>query len=141
MTSILSGKVSKTSLPLIRPPSGPDTPVLKRLLLPQGELAQFYDGQDGVRYIAFIELLAGNPRGNHYHKLKEEYLYLVRGELFLIVEDVLSKERRELPVVAGDLVRIFTGIAHALNIIKPGDAIEFSAAPFDPADIHRYPLT
>ena len=136
----LSTKILKQSLPLVQPPSGPDTPVLKRLALPQGELAQFFDGEEGIRYIAFIELRPGNPRGNHFHNHKEEWIYLVRGELSLIVEDVASKERAELPMVAGDLVKISTGVAHTLKIIQPGHAIEFSAQRFDAADIHRYVL-
>lgn len=137
---ILSGKVTKQSLPTVQPPSGPETPVLKRLALPQGELAQFYDGKAGIRYIAFIELLAGNPRGNHYHKQKEEWIYLLRGALSLILEDVASKERSTTSLMAGDLVKISTGVAHTLKIIQPGAAIEFSTARFDPTDIHRYVL-
>src|SRR5258705_6781662 len=66
-TSLLSGKVTRQSLPILQPPTAPGSPVLKRLKLPQGELAQFYDGEPGIQYIAYIELLPGNPRGNHYH--------------------------------------------------------------------------
>src|SRR5438874_9201479 len=137
---ILSGKVTKMSLPLIQPPSGPAAPILKRLALPQGELAQFYDGEKGVRYVAFIELLPGSPRGNHYHKIKEEWIYLIRGELSLVLEDLASKERAAETMVAGDLVKISTGVAHTLQISESGMAIEFSEARFDPADIYRYVL-
>ncbi len=137
---ILCGKVSKLTLPVIQPPSGPGTPILKRLALPQGELAQFYDDQEGIRYIAFIELLAGAPRGNHYHMIKEEWIYLVRGTLSLIVEDIVSKARDSFSLVAGDLVRISTGVAHTLQIVDAGQAIEFSTARFDPKDIYRYVL-
>jgi len=139
-TKLISGKVVKISLAVVQPPSGPETPVLKRLALPQGELAQFYDGADGIRYIAFIELLAGNSRGNHYHKHKEEWIYLVRGELSLVLQDMDSKEKATVPMAAGDLVKISPGVAHTLKIIQPGDAIEFSTARFDASDIHRHVL-
>jgi quercetin dioxygenase-like cupin family protein len=111
------------------------------LLLPQGELAQFYDANDGMRYIAFIELLPGTVRGNHYHRIKEEWIYLMQGEVLLIVEDLDSKTRASVPLRAGDLVLIPTGIAHALQVGAPGQAIEFSPARFDPLDIHRVQLT
>src|SRR5207244_1538986 len=107
------------------------------LLLPQGELAQFYDAEQGVRYLAFIELRSGSVRGNHYHRVKEEWVYIIAGELALIVEDISTRARESLPLGAGDLVFIPTGIAHALQVQQTGQAIEFSVARFDPLDIHK----
>ena len=139
-TRLLNGKVLKQALPLFQLPLGPAAPTLKRLLLPQGELAQFYDADVGMRYLAFIELLAGQVRGNHYHKVKEELVYIIRGEVWLSVADVNSQERASVVLQAGDLVVIRTGIAHAIRTVESGQAVEFSIARFDPADIHRYPL-
>jgi len=133
--------VVKRSLPVLDPSAGADPLSLKRLLLPQGELAQFYDSDDPIRYIAFIELKEGSVRGNHYHKIKEEWLYLIHGEIELVVEDIQSKTREGVPLQTGELAVLKPGVAHALRILKPGRAIEFSKVRFDPADIHRYPLT
>src|SRR5436305_702140 len=80
---LLGGKVRKQALAVVQPPSVAESPTLKRLMLPQGELAQFYDGDEGIRYIAQIELQAGSVRGNHYHKAKEEWVYLISGEVNL----------------------------------------------------------
>jgi mannose-6-phosphate isomerase-like protein (cupin superfamily) len=138
--TVLNGKVLKQSLPVLPLPLGPDAPALKRLLLPQGELAQFYDAAEGVRYLAFIELVPGQVRGNHYHKVKEELVYVIQGEVLLIVEDIDSKERASVELRTGDFGMIRTGVAHAYRTVSAGQAIEFSVARFDPADIHRYPL-
>ena len=138
--ALLGGKVTKRALPLVQPPSTADSPTLKRLMLPQGELAQFYDGEEGIRYIAQIELQAGSVRGNHYHKVKHEWVYMMSGEVTLIVEDLESKARETALLVPGDLAFIQTGVAHALQVIKSGQAIEFSTARFDPADIYRHKL-
>jgi mannose-6-phosphate isomerase-like protein (cupin superfamily) len=139
-TTFLNGKVLKRSLPVLQLPLGPDAPALRRLLLPQGELAQFHNAEEGIRYMAFIELLPGQVRGNHYHKIKEELVYVIRGEVSLSVADIDSQARASVPLRAGDLALIRTGIAHALRTVEPGQAIEFSVARFDPADIHRFPL-
>jgi len=136
----LGGKVIRQVLPLVSLPVGPDAPSLKRLLLPQGELAQLYDATEGIRYLAAIELREGNTRGNHYHKFKQEFLYVLQGEVRLVVEDVESKTRETAPLQPGDLAFIQTGVAHALQIVRPGLALEFSGARFDAADIYRYPL-
>jgi uncharacterized RmlC-like cupin family protein len=137
---LLGGKVTKRTLPLVQPSSTPDSRTLKRLLLPQGELAQFYDGDEGIRYIAQIELQAGSIRGNHYHKVKQEWVYVMGGELTLVVEDLESKARESTPLLGGDLAFIQTGVVHALQVTKSGQAIEFSTSRFDPADIYRHKL-
>jgi Uncharacterized conserved protein, contains double-stranded beta-helix domain len=138
--SILAGKVTKRTLPLVEPSSTPDSRTLKRLMLPQGELAQFYDGDQGIRYIAQIELQAGSVRGNHYHKVKQEWVYMMSGEVTLVLEDLESKARESAPLLAGDLAFIQTGVIHALQVTKSGQAIEFSTSRFDPADIYRHKL-
>ena len=84
-TSYLSGRVWKRVLPTFdaAPPPGTTGPL--RMRLPQGELAQFYDDPQGIHYLAFIELKEGTKRGNHFHRIKEEYIYLLSGELVLVV--------------------------------------------------------
>jgi quercetin dioxygenase-like cupin family protein len=136
----LAGKVVRRSLPVSSGRPGPDSPRLKRLLLPQGELAQVHDSDDGIRYMAVIETRMGSVRGNHYHKVKEEWIYVMQGELLLMVEDIQTKERASVPLQTGDLVMIQTGIAHVLRTVKPGQAIEFSPTRFNPADIFPFPL-
>lgn len=137
--TFLSGKVVKRTLPVLEAAAAPGAPV-KRLLLPQGELAQFFDGDPPIRYIAAVELRVGRVRGNHYHQVKEEWFYTVHGELILLVEDIASAARASVLLQAGDLAVIHTGIAHAWQPVSPGQAIEFSPARFDPADIHQYRL-
>jgi mannose-6-phosphate isomerase-like protein (cupin superfamily) len=136
----LNGKVRKRALPAFELPLAPDAPTVKRLLLPQGELAQFYDADEAIRYLAFIELRAETVRGNHYHKVKEEWVYLIAGEAALIVEDIQAKKRESVPLKQGDLAVITTGVAHAIKVEKAGQAVEFSSARFDPLDTHKYPL-
>ncbi|SPE51789.1 hypothetical protein SBV1_1430006 [Verrucomicrobia bacterium] len=136
----LEGKVIRQTLPIIDNPAGPGIPALKRLRLAQGELAQIYDAERGIRYMAVIELLAQNTRGNHYHKVKEELVYMMQGEVVLVVEDIRSKARESVPLRPGDLALIRTEVAHALRVTASGLAIEFSQARFDAQDIYRYPL-
>ena len=140
-TTFLAGKVVHHSLPQVPAPPPPGAPHLKRLMLAQGELAQFHDADEGMRYLAFIELRAGTVRGNHYHKIKAELIYVIQGELDLVVEDINSKQRETIPMRTGDLAFIQTGIAHALRVLVAGAALECSPSRFDPADIYRYPLT
>jgi mannose-6-phosphate isomerase-like protein (cupin superfamily) len=129
--------VIKRTLPEVAPGTT-NSPVLKRLLLPQVELALFYDGSDPIHYIAFIELKAGTQRGNHFHKHKFEWIYVLTGEFLLRAEEVETHERQKLTVRGGDLINIRPGVAHVLDIHQSGHAIEFSPARFDQGDIYRY---
>ncbi len=139
--AFLGDKVRKWSLPVFagRPPN--EAPALKRMQLAQGELAQFYDGEQGMRYLAYVELLKNGVRGNHYHLRKQEWIYVLQGGVLLTLEDVHSPGRVSVKALAGDVVYIHTGIAHALETLEPGHAVEFSPGRVDPADLHPYKLT
>jgi hypothetical protein len=138
--NLLSGGLIKRSLPVLSPGPGVPLPSLKRLVLSQGELAQFHDGDPGIRYIASLEMLSGSVRGNHYHRIKEEHFYLMRGGVELIAEGVESKERVSILLEAGDLAVLRIGVAHAYCVREPGVAIEFSPTPFDSQDVYPHPL-
>lgn len=142
-TRFLSGRVRHATLAVFNQPTGPDAPVLKRLLLPQGELAQFHDSDDAMRYMACIELKAGGVRGNHYHQVKREWIYVIQGALDLVVADPATPEipPETIRLAAGELAEIQPGIAHALRTVVPGLAVEYSPSRFDPSDTHRHPLT
>ena len=136
----LGGKVLKRSLPTFQPPFAADIPVTKRLLLVQGELAQFHDGEEGIRYLAAIQFVSGTTRGNHYHLKKQEWVYMIAGTVLLVVEDVETKVRESFSMVTGDLVYIPPNIAHTFVVQQDGTAVEFSPIRFDPADTSRYML-
>jgi uncharacterized cupin superfamily protein len=135
----LNGRVLKWSLPVIQGNPPDDAPRLKRLALRQGELAHFSDGEK-IDYIAFVELRLGGIRGNHYHQKKEEAVYIIRGEMVLFVQDIQTREQASLTLQAGDLAVVATHIAHAYQTTQPGDAVEFSKARFDAADVYRFAL-
>jgi uncharacterized RmlC-like cupin family protein len=137
----LDGKVLKRSLPAFQPPFAADIPVTKRLMLAQGELAQFHDGEEGIRYLAAIQFVRGTTRGNHYHHEKQEWVYMVAGAVLLVVEDVATKVREAFSVVTGDLVYIPPNIAHTFVVQQDGMAVEFSPVRFDARDTSRYVLT
>src|SRR5690348_16725565 len=121
-STFLNRKVIKQFLPAVEPQNAADSPTLKRLLLPQGELAQFFDGEEPVRYLAYIELRSGSARGNHFHKVKEEWIYMLSGEAVLWVEDVETKAQEKVGLKVGDLVFVKTGVAHAIHVLQTGQA-------------------
>lgn len=111
--------------------------------LVQGELSQIYDGvcpEQGLLYLATVQLLPGQVRGNHYHMAKREWLYLLYGSLKLILRERITGVRDELQATAGDRIYLAPGIEHALAPLETGYAVEFSPDTFDPTDTFRADL-
>ena len=131
------GRLRKRSLPVFNGSPPPEAAAPKRLLLAQGELANFYDHPEGIRYLAFLELRAGAIRGNHFHRKKLEHLYLISGRLLLAAKENADGELISLQLEAGDLATIEPGICHAFEPGEAGQAIEFSPGMFDSADIYK----
>jgi uncharacterized RmlC-like cupin family protein len=123
----LDGKVIKRSLPVFQNSPPRDVVGPKRLLLAQGELANFYDGDEGIRYLALVELRVGQIRGNHFHRVKEEQIYIISGEVQLVTQSGDENMRVFIELRPGDLVSIAT-------------AVEFSKTRFDASDVERFQL-
>ncbi len=136
--SFLDGRVLKRSLPVFAPPLPPSSPVLKRLKLSQGELDHFWNGEEPIRYIASLELRAGTARGNHYHLHKREWIYVIKGQITVLVEDPASRRHDDFVLRTGDLGVIDIGIAHVYRITSSGQAVEFSSVTFDAADVYPW---
>src|SRR5262245_56446641 len=136
----LSGKLRRIRLPVFTQPTGPDAPFLKRLLLPQGELVQFHDDDEAMRYMAFLELKADGVRGNHFHRQKREFVYVISGKVELLAQNLADQAQTSVTLGAGELAIIETNVGHALRTIEAGSAIEFSPSRYDRTDVYRYPL-
>lgn len=91
-----------------------------------------------MRYIAFLELRAGGVRGNHYHRFKQEWLYVASGEIRLWAADMQIAQRESFAAKTGELAFIDCGLAHAFQTVAPGYAVEFSPARFDAADAYSF---
>jgi oxalate decarboxylase/phosphoglucose isomerase-like protein (cupin superfamily) len=72
--------------------------------------------------------------------VKEEWIYLLQGEVLVLVEDVQTKARASVSLRTGDLLFVPAGIAHLMQTVEPGQAIEFSPVRFNPADLFPFPL-
>jgi hypothetical protein len=138
--SYLNSKVIVQRLPRYDIPPGPGAPIMKLLNLAQGELAQIWDGSEGIHYIAGIELRHGTVRGNHYHERKLEFTYIISGTITLVVQETPRGERAEIPMERGCIARISTRVAHVLVPKTAGYALEFSPRIFELEDTCPFPL-
>lgn len=100
---------------------------ISRMINHKGELAVLSTQE--INFIAYVDYPQnGEPRGNHYHKNKMEYLYLCKGKIKGYFRDYKeTKENVEIvDIEAGSLILIYPGCTHKFEVIQEGHAIEFS---------------
>lgn len=131
----LDGRVTVSALPCYSGPNSDAGP--KRMLLPQGEFTLLHPACPEIRFCGLLGFPAGVSRGGHYHREKTEFLYVLSGRLHLETRHRQTGERFETDVVQGDLIRILPETDHRLTTIEPGEVLEYSASPHNPADTIR----
>jgi hypothetical protein len=135
----MMAKVSLRRLPDVAPPIPPGG---GRMVTAAGELAQIVNGEP-YRYLAFLEFQPDPdaPRGNHFHAVKTEHLYIVDGLVRASYLDLDTGEQSEVELRGGDLVAVSPRCAHAYIALEHSHAVEFSPLGYDPEDTIRYVLT
>ena len=101
-------------------------PVAKRLLFQQGELTMLSPLCPVIRQLSFLSIPKNEVRGNHYHKEKIEFLYVLRGKVNVYAKDLSTGGSARLSVGVGQVINIHPPIAHALQSVDDCDLIEFS---------------
>ncbi len=71
-----------------------------------------------------LHLEGGHSLSLQYHERKDETLYVLRGEILLLVE--VDGEMKETRLREGDSYRIRPGVRHRLRAERPGDLVEVS---------------
>ena len=130
-------KVTIRSLPVLAGP--PAAPILDgvRIRMTAGEAAPVFNGGPW-RFIGYLEFVPGSAawRGNHWHELKRESFYLIRGRLRGVFEDLDTGERAEAELREGDVLTIEPRCAHAFAALEYAQAIECSPYEYDASDAY-----
>lgn len=95
-----------------------------------------------IKHVSVIFSKKGAVRGNHFHKVDTQYLYVVSGGFESRSTDVITGQTRVITAVPGDLVKTPPKVAHTETFIEdtvlvamyttPREAIDFS-------DTFKYP--
>lgn len=111
----------------------------------------FYDGNEAtltslihfvedIKFAAFLQFQPNQPRGNHYHLKKIEYMLILDGEMRvdLKLKDDHSTTANFL-LKRGDLLAILPGVIHTFTATSktPVPALEFSPQRFLSSDVFK----
>ena len=89
--------------------------------------------------VNFIETVANQVRGNHYHKQTRELFFIVAGEVEIVVENTLSGERHEFCARKGDMFVVEPYELHTFRTRTDAQWINMLSQALDPhtPDFHR----
>jgi len=93
----------------------------------------------------YLATIAPNTiRGNHYHKETEEFFVIMSGKAKIILEDIKTKERKEILLDASEnhikRIRYGPNIAHAIKNISKETLFltAYITRPYDHNDQQEY---
>lgn len=106
-------------------------------LIPGSSAKAAISPPEPIEYFALLTFREGEPRGNHYHKEKVEYMIILNGSLhcdFSLVSN--RKDSYSVKLNAGEMVRISPGCTHTYTAVG-GDAtaLEISPQKLDLSDV------
>jgi len=104
---------------------------LRRVEKPWGYEIVFAENE---RYAGkILHLDAGHALSLQYHERKDETLYVLKGEVTLLVNADADKDGNmtEVTLAPGDSYRIRPGVRHRMSASAPCDVVEVSSPELD----------
>src|SRR5512137_1068531 len=92
----------------------------------RGEFVQI-SYQENIGHLAFFQIREGFSRGSHYHEIKEEVFYVVRGRIRAIFWDLSNGETEEHILTRGQKIYVKPRCAHIFHGLE--DASPANSSP------------
>jgi dTDP-4-dehydrorhamnose 3,5-epimerase-like enzyme len=102
----------------------------------RGEFAQI-SYRENIGHLAFFQIREGFFRGSHYHEIKEEVFYVIRGRIRALFKDLENGETEEHILTKGQKISVRPRCAHIFHGLEDALVIEYSPQFYDRAD--NYP--
>ena len=90
----------------------------------RGEIFRILDdGKTSIKSVLLITCNKGAIRANHYHKNDSHYVYMLKGSMEYIEEDLDGKNKNMVIVKRGDLVYTPPMKAHAMHFLEEASVL------------------
>lgn len=94
----------------------------------RGEITHILERED-LRHVSLITCKKNSVRGQHFHKLDHQYLFVLSGTFRYTTKDVNQGEWRVEILKPGSLAYTPPYIAHKLRALSNGMVLQLSTAP------------
>lgn len=100
----------------------------------RGYLIEFPIKNYKVEQVNMLFSYADTIRGNHYHKVTEEFFFVVNGHAKVTIQNVTTKEESSFIVKKGDSFSVYPYNLHTLDFVEDTLIMSFYSKEFDMND-------
>ncbi len=95
--------------------------------------------QDVWAEVNYVKTVAGQIRGNHYHKHTKELFFIISGEMRIFIQDLDGREITTFTCHGGEILIVDPYELHTFHTITESQWINALSSPFDDKnpDIYR----
>lgn len=116
-----------------------DIPGAKRWEEERGEFVQI-SYREEIWHLAVFGIRKGFSRGSHYHEVKEEIFYVIRGKIRALFLDMDTLQKEEYVLEKGDKIRIKPRCGHIFYGLEDTLVVEYSPQVYNMEDSYRIDL-
>ena len=106
----------------------------------RGYLVEFISKNYNIEQVNILFSLANTIRGNHYHKITEEFFYIINGEVKVTLRNVKTNEIQHFTVVSKESFSVTPFHYHTLEFTRDTHILSFYSKEFDINNTDIYSL-
>lgn len=96
----------------------------------RGAIYDLLDGET-IRHVGLLTSAAESIRGNHYHREQKQWMYIVEGEINLLLQDRRGEAGADAPVervrmANGDMIYIPPEVVHTIEARADTTFLDFN---------------
>jgi len=100
----------------------------------RGHIRDLLPPDVSVRHVGLITSAAGSVRGNHYHRSKDEWFFLVYGKATAAFRDS-DGDLHSFVMEGGDRAFVPRGVTHSYFFHEESSLLDLGTETFDPLDV------
>tara|TARA_B110000902_G_C14293413_1_gene582106 strand:- start:6125 stop:6481 length:357 start_codon:yes stop_codon:yes gene_type:complete len=106
----------------------------------RGYLVEFPSKNYNMEQVNVLFSFANTIRGNHYHKLTEEFFYVIDGEVKVTLKNINTGEINKFTVNSKESFNVIPYNYHTLEFTKDTHILSFYSKEFDINDTDIFTL-
>ena len=97
----------------------------------RGYLVEFISGKYNIKQVNILFSFANTVRGNHYHKVTEEFFYVIEGEAKVVLRNIKTGQVTKFIISSKESFTVTPYHYHTLEFIRDTQILSFYSKEFD----------
>jgi dTDP-4-dehydrorhamnose 3,5-epimerase-like enzyme len=97
----------------------------------RGSLVEFITRKYNIKQVNILFSFANTVRGNHYHKITEEFFYVIDGKVKVALRNIKTGKTENFIVSSKESFTVTPYHYHTLEFLKDTQILSFYSKEFD----------